>query len=144
MPTAANISRWKFRLGSTASPPQFNPIEEAFSISGLGKTNQLVDVTSFDSPEGTMEYIAGLADGQEITIECNRIPNESPPTEQQNMIAAVDAQENRAFQIAYIGVSPEETFDFQGVPLSWVLAPSTTDKNTISFTVKISGEILRA
>jgi hypothetical protein len=142
--TAANISRWKFRLGSTASPPDFSPIEEAFSISGLGKTNQLIDVTNFDSPVGTMEYIAGLADGAEITIECNRIPNESPPTVQQELIAAVDAQESRAFQVAYIGVSPEETFDFEGVCLSWTVAPATTDKNTISFTVKISGDIIRA
>jgi len=141
MTTRANISRWKFRLGDTSSPPDYNDVEEVYSISGLGKTNNLVDVTSFDSPTGTMEYIAGLADGTEITVECRRIPNESPPNEQQNMIAAVNAGLNRAFEIAYTAVSPEETFDFQGVPLSWTLVPSTTDANSIQFTVKISGEI---
>lgn len=142
--TAANISRWKFRLGTTASPPVFNAIEEAFSISGLGQTNQLIDVTNFDSPVGTMEYIAGLADGSEITIECNRIPHESPPTIQQDMIDAVEAKANREFQIAYVGVTPEETFTFTAAPMSWSLTPNTTDKNTISFSIKISGDIVRA
>jgi hypothetical protein len=141
MTTQANIGRWKFRLGDQASPELYQDIEEVFSISGLGKTNQLEDVTNFDSPVGTMEYIAGLADGSEITIECNRIPDASPNTEQENMIAAVNAQLNRNFQIAYVGVSPEETFTFVGVPLSWTVTPSPTNRNTITFTVKISGDI---
>jgi hypothetical protein len=138
MTTLANIGRWKFRLGSTASPIVYADLEEVFSISGLGKTNNLVDVTNFDSDEGTMEYIAGLSDGQEVTIECNYIPG---ATNQTAMIAAIDAQTNRAFQVAYIGSSPNEVFNFQGVPLGWVVTPSPTEQNTISFTVKISGDI---
>jgi hypothetical protein len=138
MTTLANIGRWKFRLGSTASPIVYADLEEVFSISGLGKTNNLVDVTNFDSDVGTMEYIAGLSDGQEVTIECNYIPG---ATNQTAMIAAVDAQVNRAFQIAYVGSSPNEFFNFQGVPLGWVVTPSPTEQNTIAFTVKISGDI---
>lgn len=138
MATQANIGRWKFYLGSTASPIVYNAVEEVFNISGLGKTNNLVDVTNFDSDEGTMEYIAGLADGQEITVECNYVPS---ATQQAAMISAVDTQVNRSFRIAYIGSSPEERFTFEGVPLSWVVTPSPTERNTISFTVKISGDI---
>lgn len=141
MTTQANISKWKFRLGSTASPPVYTSVEEVFSISGLGKKNNIVDVTNFDSPAGTMEYIAGLADGSEITIECNRIPNGSPQTQQEKMIAAVNTGTNRAFQIAYTGTSPEETFTFQGAPIGWTLVPSPTTRNTIQFVVKISGDI---
>ena len=138
MATQANISRWKFRKASTASPASFDDIEEAFTISGLGKTNNLVDVTNFDSPEGTMEFIAGLSDGQEITIECNYIPG---ATVQEAMIAAVNAGLNLNFQIAYIGSSPNEVFTFVGAPLSWVISPSATERNTITYTVKISGDI---
>lgn len=138
MATQANISRWKFYISSTASPMAFDAVEEVFSISGLGKTNNLVDVTNFDSPEGTMEYIAGLADGQEITVECNYIPG---ATQQSAMISAVDAGTNRSFRVSYIGSSPDEQFTFDGVPLSWVVVPSATERNTIQFTVKISGDI---
>jgi hypothetical protein len=54
------------------SPLSFDSIPEVVSLSGLGKTNPLVDVTSFDS--AAREYIAGLADGTEITMECNYLP----------------------------------------------------------------------
>ena len=141
MTTKANISRWKVRLGDTQSPPDFNNLEEVKTLSGFGKTNKLIDVTNFDTDPGTMEYIAGLADGAEITITCNRIPDESPPNQQQQLRDAVDAQETRAFQIAYTGVTPEETFDFMGVCLSYKFDPSVSDANKIEFTVKISGDI---
>jgi hypothetical protein len=138
MTTQANISRWKFYLASTASPMVFTAVEEVFSISGLGKTNNLVDVTNFDSPEGTMEYIAGLADGQEITVECNHIP---AATQQTAMKSAVNTGTNRTFRVSYIGSSPNVIYNFEGVPLSWVVGPSATERNTITFTVKISGDI---
>lgn len=141
MPTKANISRWKFRLGD-GSPPQYTDVEEVKTVTGLGKTNKLIDVTSFDSPAGTMEYIAGLSDGEQITVTCNRIPNESPESQQQLLMAAVDAGETKPFQIAYTGVSPEETFEFLGVCISWKLTPSTTAENQIEFVVKISGDIV--
>lgn len=138
MPTQANISRWKFRKATAASPATYNDIEEVFSISGLGKTNELVDVTNFDSPVGTKEFIAGLADGSEINVEANYIPNAA---QQDAMVAAVNAGTTINFQVAYVGVSPEETFSFAGVPLSWSVSPSPTQQNTISFTVKVSGDI---
>src|SRR5690554_5155719 len=117
----ANIGKWKFRIAQGTSPETYSAIEEVFSISGLGKTNQLEDVTNFDSPEGTMEYIAGLADGAEITIEANYIPG---ATQQEKLITAVNDGTNTDFQVAYTGTSPEETFNFTGVPLSWTVTPS--------------------
>jgi hypothetical protein len=119
----------------------YTAVEEVFSVSGLGKTNQQVDVTNFDSPAGTMEYIAGLADGEEITVEANYLP---AGTQQIAMMAAVDAGANRKFQVTYTKVSPNKTFTFTGTPLSYKIVPSATDKNTIQFTVKVSGDITRA
>lgn len=136
--TQANISQWKFRKATVGSPATYNDVEEVFGISGLGKTNELIDVTNFDSPVGSKEFIAGLAEGDEITIECNFI---SGATEQEAMIAAINAGVNINFQVAYVGISPEDTFSFAGVPLGWTVAPSPTQQNTITFTVKISGNI---
>jgi hypothetical protein len=41
------------------------------------------------------------------------------------------------------GTSPveTETFQFMVTPLSWTFGPSYEDKNTMSFTLKISGDI---
>ena len=138
MATAANISRWKAYLGSAGSPVTYTAIEEVFNISGLGATNDLVDVTSFDSPTGTKEFIGGLADGQEVTVEANYI---SSATQQLAMVSAVVAKVNRQFRVSYVGVSPAKTYTFACAPISYEVVPSVDNKNVIRFVVKISGAI---
>jgi hypothetical protein len=141
MPTAANIGRWKAELGSTGSPVTYTAIEETFEVSGVGATNDLVDVTNFDSATGTREFIGGLADGQEITVRANYVP---AATQQAAMVSAVAAKVNRKFRVRYVGVSPAKSWTFEVAPLSWVLEPSVDDKNVIAFTAKISGAITAA
>lgn len=138
MTTKATVGQYKIRLGTEASPPQFNDIEEVRDIGGVGITNALVDVTSFDSG-GSKEYVGGLADGVEVTIKCNRVPDESPPTEQQNMIEAVKAKETRIFELADTSVSPERSVQFLAVCKDVKLSPSVTDANSVEFVIKISG-----
>lgn len=135
--TSATTSNWQFELASTASPEVWAAIEEVFSVSGLGQTNEQIDVTSFDSA-GSREFIGGLADGQEMTVEANYYPTAA---QQANLKAAVEAKTNRNFRLRFTGSSPEDVFTFTGSPLSWVIGPSSEDKNTITFTVKISGAI---
>ncbi|RLA58683.1 MAG: hypothetical protein DRQ89_15085 [Epsilonproteobacteria bacterium] len=114
----------------------FNQMLEIISLSGLGKVNPLVEVTSFDST--VREYIAGLADGTEVTMEANYLPAD---TEQQGLIADVDAGLNRNFEILITdGVTPL-TYSVTFTCLGWVINPSYDDRNTITFTLKISGAI---
>ena len=138
MATSANISQWKIRKATIASPATYADIEEVFAIGGFGKDNELVDVTNFDSPLNAKEFIAGLADGAEITIECNFVQG---ATEQSALKTAVESGLTLNFQAAYTGISPEETFDFAAVCKAWSIEPSTQDKNTITFIIKISGNI---
>lgn len=139
--TAANISKWQFLFGSAASPQVLTAIEEVFSVSGLGKQNDLIDVTNFDSPSGTKEYIAGLADGSEISVEANYIPS---ATVQAAVMAAVDSGSTRLCRLVYTGSSPNKTFNFSAVAIGYEVGPSPTEQNTITFTLKVSGEITRA
>lgn len=124
------------------SPLSFSSIPEVMSLSGLGKTNPLVDVTSFDST--AREYIAGLADGTEITLECNYLPGNA---QQAAIVADVNSGTNFYMQVvatnANSGTSPiaTETFVFQVTPLSWEFGPNFEDKNTMNFTLKITGDI---
>ncbi len=135
--TQANISNFKIEIGDAASPEVFTAIEEVLSIGGFGKANELVDVTNFDSGL-TKEYIAGLADGQEVTIEANYYAGASG---QQALKTAVDGGLTRNFRIINEVPSPDETFNFAAVCLSWVIDPSPTEQNRITFAVKISGDI---
>ena len=123
--------------GDGAGTEVFNLFPEVTSMSGLGKTNPLVEVTNFDST--AKEYIAGLADGTEVTLEANYLPAD---TQQQGLIADVDAGLNRNFEILITDGTTPKTYAVTFTCLSWVLNPSYDDKNTISFTLKISGDIV--
>jgi hypothetical protein len=129
------------RLNISTSPNAYEAIEEVKSLSGLGKTNPLIDSTSFDST--SMEYIAGLADGSEITVECLRVHTAS--SAQNNLVTDVDDGTTSAFQLVLTDASTSpnlvKTYTFNAVCLSWSISPSYTDANGISFTLKITGSI---
>lgn len=142
MTTAANISNFKFYLQNTGASPitTLTALEEVVSVSGIGKTNNLVDVTNFDSPSGTREYIAGLADGDEFTVECNYKPG---ATMQGIAMSAVDSGATRSAKLAYLGSSPNRTWSFSVVCMGYTLAPSATEQNKMTFTYKITGSVVR-
>lgn len=124
-------------FGDNASPEVFSTIEEVNSLSGFGVTNPLIDATSHDST--AREYIAGLPDGAELTVECNRVHTAS--NIQDDVKTAVDAGSTRNFRIALTDGTTAKQYDFSAVCLSWAETPSYDDKNMISFTLKISGSI---
>lgn len=134
------IGKIYFERGNADSPTSFTRVCQVFGISGLGETNSLEDVTTFCSG-GNREYIGGLADGNEMTVECNY---EQATTAISNLINDVKAKTVREYRLAIEQASPSETMTFHAVPLSWELGPSVDGKNTISFTLKISGEIVIA
>jgi hypothetical protein len=133
----AFIGKMFFERGDGASPEGFARVCQVFSISGLGKTKTLVDVTTFCS-NGTREYIPGLADGQEMTIEANY---EIGDPNLANLMADADSDTNKNYRVVVGEGSPTTVFSFAGVPLSWVVNPSVDNRNTITFTIKISGDI---
>ena len=137
-PTSASTAGFLFKMSAGASPEVYTAISEVFSISGLGAANELIDVTNFDSA-GAREFIGGLADGQEVTIEANYIGQD---TQQDLFTAVVVAKSNRSFQILHTGSSPNAVFTFTGTPISWEITPSVDDKNVITWVVKISGAIV--
>ena len=140
--TAATISNWSFKFNDqTASPTSaLVAIEEVYSVSNVGKTNQLVEVTNFDSAVGTKEYIAGLAEGDEITVEANYIPG---ATNQPKAMTLVDNGSSRTCVLTYTGSSPQKKFTFTGVFIGYSVAPSPTERNSIRYTIKISGAVTR-
>jgi hypothetical protein len=138
MTTSATVGGFTLsRQHASGSPITFVDVPEVISISGLGQTNDLVDATHFGSG-GSREYIGGLADGEEMTIECNFVANSA---QQEAFIAAVVAKETGNFKITQTAQSPYVTITFAAAYIGWTLNPSVDDRNTISFVIKISGAI---
>lgn len=138
MSTSAIVGGFSLkRQHVSGSPITYVEVPEVISISGLGQQNDLVDATHFGS-NGSREYIAGLADGVEFTVECNYVPNSA---QQEAIIAGVVAKATGAFQLVCTGASPNVTFSFNAVYIGWELGPSVDGRNTISFTFKITGAV---
>jgi hypothetical protein len=138
MTTSAIVGGFTFkRQHVSGSPLTYVEVPEVISVSGIGATNDLVDATSFASA-GSREYIGGLSDGQEVTIECNYVANSA---QQEAFIAGVAAKETGNFQVVVTGASPNVTFTFAAAYISWSVNPSVDDRDTITFTIKISGAV---
>lgn len=141
MTTSAIVGTFTFkRQHASGSPITYVEIPEVISVSGIGVVNDLVDATHFSSG-GSREYIAGLADGQEITIECNYVPNS---VQQGAFMAAVEAKDPSGNFQFLVGSSPNETYTFAAVYISYVVNPAVDDRDTITFVIKVTGAITRA
>ena len=132
MATLAQIAGFKLKKGSGASPQVYADIEEVVSVGSLGTVGEDIDVTNFDSTDGQKEFIAGLAEGNEVTVECNDVGG----TQQVAMIAAIGT--NVHFQALWTKVSPNRTVTFIASMKGYEYAPSATDQNKITFTLKVS------
>jgi hypothetical protein len=117
----------------------FDKIEEVRTIGGLGKTNALVDVTNFDSASLTKEYIAGLADGSEIAIDCNLVL--TPSSIQSSLVTNVNNKVTRDFKLILTDGTTTLTYDFAAICQSWKDVPSVTTENKRNFGLKITGDI---
>lgn len=145
MTTRAFVGGVYLWRGNGGSPQDFERVCQVFGISGLGETNALVDATTFCS-EGSAEYIGGLKDGSEVTLEMNYetvLPGAAVIDE---MIGDVKAKRTVSYQLRAHGDidNPDDvkqTFHLDALALSWTLNPSPTAKNSISFGVKVSGDI---
>jgi len=138
MATAAFKGGFTFKVSDNASPEVYTTLEEVRSISGFGKTNETIDATSFDSGN-TRENIAGLADGQEFTVDCIRV--HTSPSIQDAVIAYVDAGSNTTIEITWTDGTNSKTFTFAVTAVGYEYAPSYEDVSTITFTMKISGDV---
>ena len=129
-----------FERGDGASPEVFDRICQVFSISGLGEANSLIDTTSFCSG-GSREYVGGLSDGTEVTIEANYEQADA------NFGAMIDDVKGKVvgnYQIVVEDQSPFEVFSFSALAMSWTLNPSVDNRNTITFGLKITGPVVIA
>lgn len=126
-------------LAAVGSPTAYNRICEATAVGGIGKTNALVDSTTFCSG-ASREYIPGLAEGNELTIDANYIVSSAVRRQLQK---AVNDRANVQLRLVVMqdGLVIDEEYRFEAAALSWGITPSIDDKNTVNFTAKISGDI---
>ena len=124
-----------YKIGDGGDPEVFATLEEVTDISGLGEILELIEATHFGSG-GSKEYIAGQADGKEVTVTCNHILGAT----QQSYVKSNKGITGNT-QVDITDGTTTETYDFATVFMGWELNPNNSDKNSITYTFKISGGI---
>ena len=140
MSTSAFIKGWTFAYDADglSSGTTFTTIPEVTEVSGLSETVELVEVTHFAST--AKEYVAGLADGSEITITCNFLPGNAP---QQEMISGTHSGKGTTnnYQFVCTDGTSTDTLTFAAVNIGYEIAPSLDSQNQITYTIKVTGAI---
>lgn len=138
--TQASYGNWKMELGTDASPSVLTNLEEVLDVSELGATSETIETTNWDSPTGTKEFIAGPAEGDEFTVECNYVPG---LTTHQYAVRQARGK-TLPFRATFLGNSPNNIFSGDCAFQGWKLVPSggsNQEQSKIQFTFKISGAI---
>lgn len=123
------------KIGNGASPQVFDTIVEVKSIDGFGFTATEVDVTHMESPNGYMERIAGMKDGDTMTVLTNMTRDESL-----RLKTRWEAGLNIDFELNFPSTFPD--YDFTAAPLGWHARGVTPGGALeIEVTMRISGAI---
>ena len=140
MSTSAFIKGWTFAYDADGSGGNttYNPLLEVTEVSGLAETVELVEVTHFAST--AKEYVAGLADGSEITITCNLLPGDSDQQEMINGSSSGKGTTN-SYKFTCTDGTSTDIYTFNAVNLGYEIAPALDSQNQITFTLKVTGSI---
>lgn len=121
-------------MGST---PTFTDVANVTSISGPGLTKADIDVTSHDSPDNYQEWLAGLKDGGEVSMDINWDPAE---TTQQVLISDFNLTGSAANRDYRIEFPDGATWAFAGYVKGFEPTAPHDDKLTASVTFKVNGK----
>src|SRR5687768_227094 len=69
-------TQFKRAIG-TAPGTTYEVIANVTNISGPSRSRETIDVTAHDSPDQYMEFIGGLKDGGEVSLDINYDPSET-------------------------------------------------------------------
>lgn len=126
------------KRGDGAGTEVFTKVPGMLVAPVLGQTNELIEVSDYDSVEAK-EYIAAfLGDGNEVDIEFNY---DISDTQQQGVLADIKDKLNRNYEMIVTNGTDTISSAFTLVPLGWNRTPSFTEQHKLSARFKISGAI---
>lgn len=139
MSTQAKIGHGTtFEINSSLlnSPDQWVPIAEVVSITPPQLSRDAIDATHSQSPEKWREFIPGLRDGGEVTLEVNFIPAGIGTTQILNTFNSDDPVNARI----NFPDSPVTTWTFTAFITSFEPDAPFDDKMSATVTFKLSGK----
>lgn len=124
----------KFKRSNMAETPVYTAIAEVADLQGPNKSRDTHDVTNFDSEGGYKEFIGGLRDGGEVSIDLNF-------TKAGYEIINEDFEDDLPVDYQIVLPDTEKTtLSFTALCTKLDLKAPKTDKISCSATFKVSGK----
>jgi predicted secreted protein len=124
----------ELRRGDGGGPEVFTAIAESTNISGPGISREAYDVTTHQSPDAWREFIGGLKDGGEVTVDINYDPDVHD-----TLVADFEDPDPRNYQLAW-PTTPETVWSFPAILTGFEPEGPHDDKLTGSLTFKVAGK----
>lgn len=124
----------QLKRGDGGSPEVFTAIADATGISGPGLSRETLDVTSHGSPDQWMEFLGGLKDGGEVSVDVNY-----QPANHDTLIDDFNDDAPRNYQLVF----PDEdstTWTIKSIIKGFEPDAPYDDKLAASLTFKVSGK----
>lgn len=123
-----------FKIGNGASPTEvFTTVAEVTSITPPGMSRDAIDATHEESPDAWREFIGGLKDGGETSLELNFVPGSATTA---LLLAEIEAPAGNK-QIVF---TTGEIFSFKALCTNFEPEAPLDDKMVASVTYKVTGK----
>lgn len=128
----------QFRRATTLTPGTvFETIANVTNIGGPDRSRETIDVTAHDSPGGWMEFIGGLKDGGEISLDINYDPAELT----HDLDDDFDDDLARNYKVVILpGTDDEYTWSLKGIMTNLSDEFPYDDKMARTMTIKVTGK----
>ena len=126
----------KFQTGNGSSPEIFTAMAFVTSISGPGMARDSIDVSHMLSPDAWREFIAGMKDAGEISLELNFRPGGSALLACLAEFNLASASATQTRRILWVDGS---YFEFEGFLTAFEPETPMDDKQAASATFKVTG-----
>ena len=114
-----------------------DPVANLTGISGPTMSLDTIDVSAHDSPDAYREFVAGLIDGGEVSIEGNL----TDAVEANAFLAVLEGRVPVQMFIKFPALATQlDNWSFQGVVIGFETDAPFDDKLGFSATIKVSGK----
>lgn len=124
----------QLQRGDGQSPEVFTAIANVTSIKGPEIKRDTIDVTAHDSTDAWQEFIGGLKDAGEVSLDVNY-----DPAKHDTLVADFDDESPRNYKLVF-PVSPAVEWSVQAILTEFSSEAPYDDKLAASLTFKVSGK----
>lgn len=118
-----------------------NSIGNVLDVTPPSATRDIIDITSSSSANMAREFIAGLIDYGEASMEINWMPGDAADV----LLAAITLERQpRTWKLSFTQVSPTRTITFAGFLTAFERSAPMADKMTATLTIKVTGAPVEA